>query len=133
MLTYSIFNEMLDLRNLIDDFFTEAPAARGDFPGAAIYESADDLEVRMVVPGVKSDEMNIQLADNTLVIEGEKKEEDAEGRFLRRERAFGRFRKAIPLPFRVDNESIEATMKDGILTVHLRKSEDAKPKRIAIN
>ena len=133
MLTYSIFNEMMDLRNLIDDFFTDAPAARGEYPGAAIYEGADDLEVRLVVPGMKNDDLSIHLADNTLVVEGEKKDETTEGRYLRRERAFGKFRKTIPMPFRVDADSIEAVLKNGILTVRLRKSEDAKPKRIAIN
>ena len=133
MLTYSVFNEMMDLRNLIDDFFNDTPTARGEYPGAAIYESADDLEVRPVVPGMKNEDLSIHLADNTLVVEGEKKDETAEARYLRRERAFGKFRKAIPMPFRVDADSIEAVLKNGILTVRLHKSEDAKPKRIAIN
>ena len=133
MLTYTVFDEMMDLRNLIDGFFNERTDSRKDYPYAAVYEGADDLEIRMVVPGVKPEEISIHLVDNSLVIEGEKKSDVTEDRYLRRERAFGKFSRNITLPFRVDTDKIEAGLKNGMLKVHLYKSEDAKPRKIAIN
>ena len=133
MLTYTIFDEMMDLINLFDGFFNERSEAGTDYPYSAVYEGADDLEIRMVVPGVKPGDISIHLVDNSLVIEGEKKSDVTEERYLRRERAFGKFSRNIALPFRVNPEKIEAELKNGMLTVRLYKSEDAKPRRIAIN
>ena len=133
MLTYTVFDEMMDLRNLIDGFFNERTDSRKDYPYAAVYEGTDDLEIRMVIPGVKPEEISIHLVDNSLVIEGEKKSDVTEDRYLRRERTFGKFSRNMALPFRVNPEKIEAELKDGILKVRLYKSEDAKPRKIAIN
>ena len=133
MLTYTIFDEMMDLRNLIDGFFNERTESKKDYPYAAVYEGADDLEIRMVVPGVKPEDISIHLVDNSLVIEGEKKSDVTEDRYLRRERAFGKFSRNLALPFRVNPEKIEAELKNGMLTVRLYKSEDAKPRKIEIH
>ena len=133
MLTYTIFDEMMDLRNLIDGFFNERTDSRKDYPYAAVYEGTDDLEIRMIIPGVKAEDLNIHLMENNLVIEGEKKSDVTEDRYLRRERAFGKFSRNIALPYRVNPDKIEAELKNGILSVRLYKSEDAKPRRIAIN
>jgi len=132
--TYDIFNDLLDLRGTIDRFFRETPSVsrRFDVPYINLYDQGDVLEIRALVPGLAPEDLNIQLIDNTVRIEGEKKSDYLDKPYIRKERAFGSFKKAVKLPFRVDPNSIQAAMKNGVLTVRLAKSEDAKPRRIEI-
>ncbi|MCU0847766.1 MAG: Hsp20/alpha crystallin family protein [Spirochaetes bacterium] len=134
MVTYDIFHDLVDLRSLIDDFFgdTGARYGRKEFPYIQLYEGEDELEIRAAVPGLTTGDLDLQLVDNTLVIEGEKKKDYSENPYLRRERYFGRFKKAVRLPYIVDGSSIKAELKNGMLTVRLARSEDAKPKKIEI-
>lgn len=134
MLTYDIFDNVFQLRNVLDSFFDEtARNYRGrEYPFIQRFEGEDEMLFRVLVPGVTRENINIELVDTSLVIEGEKKEDHSDNPYLRRERMFGKFRKSIKLPYRVDPEKITADMKDGILEIHLVKSEDAKPKKIEI-
>jgi len=132
--TYDIFNDILEMRNVFDDLFVETPLNRRrfDFPYINLYENGDLIEIKALAPGMKSDDISLQLIDNTLVIEGEKKIDYADKPYIRKERTFGKFQKSVKLPYRVDANNIQATFKDGVLLVKLAKSEDAKPKRIEI-
>lgn len=134
MYTYDIFDEVLNLRDVVNSFFMEnAGKLRSrEFPQIEIYEGKDELEVRALVPGVKSAELDIQLVNDSLVIEGEKKGDYEDNPYIRKERQFGRFKKFVKLPYRVDMNAINANLADGILSIKLVKSEDAKPKRIEI-
>ncbi|MCP4129644.1 MAG: Hsp20/alpha crystallin family protein [bacterium] len=134
MLMYNIFDEALQLRNLVDDFFREtSPRREGEFPYVDLYEGNDEVEVRAVVPGVEAGDLDLQLENNYLVISGEKKSDRNESAYRKKERLFGKFNKRIKLPYRVDAEKINAELKNGILTVKLVKSEDARPKKIEIH
>ena len=134
MVTYDIFHDLVDLRSLIDDFFgdTGARYGRKEFPYIQLYEGEDELEIRAAVPGLNAADLDLQLVDNTLVIEGEKKKDYSENPYLRRERNFGQFKKTVRLPYGVNGSSIKAELKNGILTVRLARSEDTKPKKIEI-
>jgi len=134
MVTYDIFHDLVDLRSLIDDFFgdTGARYGRKEFPYIQLYEGEDELEIRAAVPGLNAADLDLQLVDNTLVIEGEKKKDYSENPYLRRERNFGKFKKTVRLPYGVDGSSIKAELKNGILAVRLARSEDTKPKKIEI-
>lgn len=132
--TYNMFDEMLDLRNVIERFFDENPvtAARADFPPVNLYEEADGIEVTAFMPGVRADSLNLQLLNQSLVIEGEKKSDLQEKPYVRRERTFGIFQKSVRLPFKVDPGSVEATLRDGVLTVRLTKAPEARAKKIEV-
>jgi len=135
MITYDIFDDIFKLRNMVDGFFDEIPyqGRRADFPFVSLYEEEDELVIKAVAPGVKAEEMNIQLVDNSLIIQGEKKNDYADQPYIRKERQFGKFNKSIKLPYRVDPNKVKAEMKNGILTIELSRSEDTKPKKIEIN
>jgi len=135
MLAYNTFNEAIQLRNLVDNFFNDAPSlkSRCEYPYIRLYEGNDELKIKAVIPGVKSEDLNIQLIENRLVIESEKKNDHINSPYLRKERSFGKFKKSAKLPFRVDLNRVEADLKDGILSIRLYKSEDAKPRKIEIN
>jgi HSP20 family protein len=132
MYTYNFFDDVTDLRNVVDAFFGEVPARRREFPYVRLIESGDVLEVRALLPGLTAADVNIELVDTSLLIEGEKKSDYVNHHYIRRERSFGHFKKSIKLPYRVDAGNIRAELVNGILTVHLAKSEEAKPKRIEI-
>lgn len=103
-------------------------------PALDVEESDDAFTIHVELPGVASDDVDVSLEENVLTISGERRfydDREAEG-FRRVERSFGRFHRAIRLPDRVDPTGVKAVQRDGVLTVTAPKSEDAKPRRIAV-
>jgi len=98
------------------------------------FEDKDNVIVKAELPGMKKEDIEVTLAGDMLSISGERKEEkeskDAEN--YRSERYFGRFQRSVTLPHQVDPNKIQASYKDGILTVTLPKSEEAKRKQIEV-
>lgn len=135
MYTNNIFNDMIRLRSLFDDFFEEKPGyeTSREFPPVQIKEEDERIIIRALIPGIKADDIDVQLIDNSLIISGEKKEDYENHPYIRRERLFGEFKKSIKLPYRVNNGDVKADLVNGILTITLSKSEDAKPTRIQIS
>ena len=106
----------------------------GAYPPVNLYESDGDVIVQCEVPGIDPDDLDVNITGETLTIKGVKKPQpDAEGlHFIRRERGSGEFTRTIVLPEQVDEDKISADLREGVLTVRLRKSAAAQPRRIAI-
>jgi HSP20 family protein len=104
-------------------------------PPVDIYETDDALVLNAELPGVSKDDVNVEVHQNTLILRGQRKHEAEvkEEHYHRVERAYGTFQRSFVLPTLVDQDKVQATYKDGVLELHLPKSEAAKPKRIAIN
>ncbi|HEY1662072.1 MAG TPA: Hsp20/alpha crystallin family protein [Verrucomicrobiae bacterium] len=137
--TWPTLGRLTDLRDEIDRLF-EAPVARtaeflGWTPAFDVYEEKDNFIVKAELPGMKKEEINVSLHDGSLLISGERQAETRnEGtEVYRAERHFGKFQRAITLPATVAADKVKAQYKDGILTVTLPKSEEAKPKQIEVN
>lgn len=135
MYTYNIFNDMIKLRSMFDDFFDQKTeyTASTEFPPVQIKEGDDKITIHALVPGIPAGSIDIQLVDDSIVLSGEKKDDYENHRYIRKERPFGIFRKTIRLPYRVKHDEIKADLVNGILTVSLTKSEEAKPRKIEIN
>lgn len=133
--TYDVFKDMLDLRKAVKQVLGEVAdySVTAEYPLVNLYEKDDHLEVELFVPGVKREDISIQLIEDGLSVEGERKVECENKKFIRTERSFGSFKKMVRLPYSVDPEKVEATLNDGVLLIKLEKSEAAKPKKIAIN
>ncbi len=104
------------------------------FPAMNLYESDDDITVLVELPGVRKEEMELDLRENVLVVSG-KREPVADGGGavnLRKERVDGGFRKTFRLPVKVASEKADAFYRNGILTVKMPKAEEAKPRQISI-
>lgn len=103
-------------------------------PSVDITESNDGYEVKAEIPGLNKDDIKISFEDDMLKLSGERKFEDEkkEKNYHRIERRYGKFERAFHLPKNVKMEDIDAKYKDGILTVHIPKSEEAKPREIEI-
>jgi HSP20 family protein len=136
--TWPTLGRLNDLRDEIDRIF-EAPLARtseflGWAPAFDVYEEKDNFVVKAELPGLKKEDINVSLQDGTLIISGERKSETkGEGtEVYRAERYFGKFQRSVSLPVPVAANAVVAEYKDGILTVKLPKSEEAKPKQIEV-
>jgi HSP20 family protein len=107
----------------------------GWVPALDLYDDKDHLTVRVELPGLKKEEIQISLQEGVLSIGGERKVEEREQSTTsyRSERVLGRFQRTVNLPYKVDAGKIHAAYTDGILNVTLPKAEEAKPKQIQVD
>jgi HSP20 family protein len=98
--------------------------------GINVREEDDAFLLSALVPGIKSDELNIQVLEDVVRIEGEYKAEESQ--YLVRELPSGSFKRALRLPVPIDAEHVEAEVTNGVLTLKLPKAESARPKQIKI-
>ena len=98
--------------------------------GVNIREEDDAYILSALVPGLKADDLNIQVLEDVLRIEGEYKVNESE--YLLQELPHGSFRRTLRLPTVVDADHVEAKITDGVLTLRLPKAESARPKKINI-
>ena len=104
-------------------------------PTLDMHDDKDSLIVMVELPGMKKEEIDIALHDGVLTVSGERKmeRENKEGETFRSERYFGKFQRSVTLPVAVNSGKVKASYKDGILTIDLPKTEEAKPKHIAVS
>lgn len=99
-----------------------------------IKVAEDEYLVEAFLPGVSTEDLDIQIESNIVTIKGELKiEANEDDRYLLRERPSGMFQRSIELPDDVDADKVEAELKNGVLTLRLPKSELAKPRKIKIS
>ncbi len=141
--TWSPFTGLSNLRdemNRLFDLTTPGFSAREDrllgvwSPPLDVFQDKDHVFVKVELPGMKKEDIQISLHENTLTISGERKQEQEvkEGDGYRSERFFGRFHRSLTLPVSVESSRVTAQYKDGILTVTMAKAEEAKPKQIEV-
>jgi HSP20 family protein len=127
------FGRLANLQDELDRLF-EAPLTAWA-PVLDVHEDKDSFSVRVELPGLKREDIEVALHDGALVISGErtseKIHEDTE--VHRQERYYGKFSRALTLPAAVSGDKVKAQYKDGILTVTLPKAEEAKPKAITVS
>jgi HSP20 family protein len=136
------FGRLSDLRDEIDRLF-EAPLgelARGTqllsgwTPALDMHEDKDNITVKVELPGMKKEDIDISLHDGSLSISGERKVEEKyeNAEVYRAERFVGRFQRTVTLPAPVSVDKVKAQYKDGVLTITLPKTEESKPKQIDV-
>lgn len=141
LMQWDPFRELMTMRTLADRVFEEALLRPFGFDGTNwelaldIAETDDAYHVEAAIPGVKPEDMEITVVDNVLTIKGEIKREQElkEEQYHLRERRFGTFSRAVTLPRKVDADAIEAIYENGLLKLTIPKSEEAKPRKIAVN
>jgi HSP20 family protein len=127
------------VNRLFEDSFTRGNSGQADLaswaPAVDIYETENDLVVKADLPDVQDKDIDIRVENNTLTIRGERKfsNEVHQDNYLRVERAYGTFTRSFSLPNTVNTEAIKAEYKNGVLTVHMPKREETKPKQIRIS
>jgi HSP20 family protein len=134
------FEELNRVRRQMDrimESFPDRPASpfsAGVFPAINLTEDEDNFYLRAELPGVKSEDVDIQATPRNLTLSGERRldPQDESARYHRREREAGKFSRAFAMPREIDPGRVEARLSSGILTVRVPKAEAAKPRKIQI-
>jgi len=124
--------------NLFDDNFGRSWAQASTsnwYPAVDVLESKDSYHIRAELPGMKKEDIKVEVKDGTLTLSGERKSEklaeDVEYRHV--ERVDAKFWRSFSLPETVKHDGIEATYKDGVLEIRVPKAEEAKPRQIEVS
>lgn len=124
--------------DMLDTFFNDAVSTRvtnGSFiPGVDVVEHDKHFEIDAALPGMKKNEVNIELEDGVLTISGERKHENEEknAKYHLVESRYGKFSRSFTLPRNVDRDSISAKMSDGVLRITINKAEEAVSRKVEI-
>src|SRR6202045_3645180 len=135
------FRGVSTLQEQINRLFTDSFERTGESnlttwaPSVDIYENEQELVVKADLPEVDPKDLDIRVENNILTIRGERKFEKQvnDGNYLRVERAYGSFARSFSLANTVNAEAIKADYQNGVLTLHIPKREEAKPKQIKVN
>lgn len=134
------FREMITLREAMDRLFEESfvrptvtPRRMRGTLAVDVRETSDAFVISASVPGLKPEDLNINVVGDTVTLSGEINEEAGEeGSYIHRERRFGPFTRTLTLPTPLNPDKAEAIIENGVLTLTLPKAEEAKPKTIKI-
>ena len=129
------------INRLFNEAFPQTAGAEGEFTSGAwnptvdIFDREDAIIIHAELPGVKKNDISVEIKDNMLILKGDRflKDDIKEENYYRRERNFGSFQRAFTLPGLFDEASIKATFKDGVLEITLKKPDKEIPKKIKID
>jgi HSP20 family protein len=128
------------MNRLFSDTFSpitsqESLAAGSFVPPVDVYEDEQGIRLKMEVPGIDEKDIDIQMENNLLTVRGERKleSETKEENYHRIERRYGSFTRSFTLPNSVNADDVKASYAKGVLTIHLGKRAEARPKQIKVN
>ncbi|MGF1469497.1 MAG: Hsp20/alpha crystallin family protein [Sandaracinaceae bacterium] len=127
------FSEISRLQSDLNRMWGESPSS-SFAPAVDIFEEESAILLKAEVPGMRSEDIHVNIDNGVLSLSGERKLENEEKRegYHRVERRYGSFTRSFVLPKTVDPEAIEADLSDGVLTLRLPKVPAAQPRRIAV-
>lgn len=141
---FSPLNDVAVLQNRLNSIFsdfarpmngeTEALGTGSFLPAVDVYEDAQKLSLRVEVPGIKPEDVDVRVENNTLTVRGERnfRSDEKEENFHRVERRYGSFVRSFTLPQTVDTEQVRANYEHGVLTIELPKKAAAQPRQIKV-
>jgi HSP20 family protein len=142
---WETYRDVLALQNRMNSLFqdfsransgeSEQVATAGFVPPVDIYEDEHKLVLKLEIPGVRQEDLDVRMENNTLSIKGERgfESEGKEENFHRVERRYGSFYRAFTVPNTIDANSIKAEYDAGVLRLELPKRPESKPKQIKVN
>jgi len=137
------FRDVMSLQNRMNSLFQDFNRGQNEndplttaafVPAVDIYEDEHKIVLKLEVPGMKQEDLDIQLENNTLTVRGERKfeKEEKEQNFHRIERRYGSFFRAFTVPNTVNTDNVKADYEAGVLRIALEKRAEAKPKQIKV-
>jgi len=137
-MSLSHYDPLASLRQFEDAFtrfFTEPQSNRPWSPSVDIYETENELVFKADVPEVELKDIDVRVENQTLTVAGERKfekKDSGKGGYHRIERSYGNFVRSFAVPNAFDTDKVNASLKNGVLTVTLTKKEAAKPRQIKV-
>ncbi len=137
------FREVASLQNRMNSLFQDFSRNQGDgdvltaasfVPPVDVYEDDQKIVIKLEVPGIKEQDLDVRIENNVLTVRGERKfeNEEKEENFHRIERRYGSFYRSFALPNTVDTENVKAHYDAGVLRLELQRRAEAKPKQIKV-
>ncbi len=145
LVRWNPWREMSTLQNRINHLFNEPLFRSGSeddelrmgtwMPVVDMFDDDDKIVIKAELPGMDKKDISVDVENRVLTLSGERNYENEvkEESYYRRERAYGRFKRAFNLPAEVDSDQIKADFKDGVLKVEIPKPEEQKPKQITVH
>src|ERR1700734_2559010 len=141
---WDTYRDVLALQNRMNSLFQDFSrsgngeselATAGFVPPVDIFEDENKLGLKIEIPGIRQEDIDVRLENNTLTVKGERnfQSEGKEENFHRVERRYGSFYRALTVPNTIDPESIKADYDAGVLRLELQKRPESKPKQIKVN
>lgn len=128
------WNEVGQLQRAVNELLGDFAGATVDFPAVNVIANENECIVSADVPGIDPKDVNLTVSGNTLTLEGERKPEASQdGTVYHQERGYGKFSRAIRMPYDVENGAAKATFSQGVLRITLPRRESTKPRRIEVH
>jgi HSP20 family protein len=129
-----LYRMQRELEKLFNDYSPKRIRTAMSFPAINVWANEDSALITAEIPGVKKDELEINVTGDTLTVSGDRIPDDlpADSQYHRRERTYGKFSRSIQLPYTVDVDHVSAIFTNGVLEVILPRIEAEKPKKISI-
>ena len=123
-----------EMNRLMETSAGRAPLGPKSFPAINIWSNQEGLVITAEMPGIQPKDIEINVSADTLTLSGERApdEQVKDARYHRQERVYGKFNRAVQLPFMVDPNKVEAKFNQGVLEINLSRAEVDKPKKIAV-
>lgn len=140
LIRYEPLREMLSLRGAMTSLFDDGFARGSQLLGSGVpthpldvYQTEEELVVQVAVPGMKPEDLQVQVLRGLLSVRGAShRPESPGGEYLRQELTYGAFERTLTLPFAVQAEQAVARFENGLLTIRLPRAEESRPRQIAI-
>lgn len=136
MMTYDVtpYRRMAAMRHAMNRWFEDSHAEQEMCLAVDVKNTDEAYDITALVPGLDANDVDIEVLDNTVTIRGEFKDGDEDSaRYLLSELPSGHFSRTIDLPTETDSSKVEASIKNGVLSLRIPKAEAAKPKTIKVN
>ena len=144
IIRFNSFRDALALQNRMNSLSQDFNRSQGEtdalttaafVPPVDVYEDEHKVVLKLEVPGMKQDDFDIRVENNTLTVRGERKfeKEEREENFHRIERRYGSFYRAFTVPTTMNTENVKASYDAGVLKIELEKRAEAKPKQIKVS
>jgi HSP20 family protein len=139
------FRDVAALQDRINRIFNESFGRSQDLeddvglydwrPPVDIYETNDGVVLKVELPGIKKEDVSVEIKDNVLALKGERllDPEIKDEKYYRKERSFGKFNRSFSLQEPIKPDLIKASFKDGVLTIEIPRPEEEKPKQVTVN
>lgn len=130
----SLVRELDELQREMNRLMGDGWRASTNFPPMNVWAGEDSLVVVAELPGVKPEDIDISVDGDTLTLSGlrQTQEFEEEQRYHRRERTHGSFNRTLQVPFRAEAERVEASFKDGVLSITVPRAESDKPRKVEV-
>ncbi|WP_019488126.1 Hsp20/alpha crystallin family protein [Kamptonema formosum] len=140
MRSWQPFAEIETIRQQLDKAFDQLATTRDNsevawMPALELADAGDNFVLKAQLPGIDPKDVDVQVTREAISISGERRYENIEAKsgYVRSEFRYGKFHRVLPLPARIQNDSVQAEYKDGILTLTLPKVAEARNKVVKIN